>query len=125
MNNDETNEFSVVAANPEDFYRSPADVLDDPALTHEEKLRLLGEWEADITSRLGADSEGMAQSPMPADRGRAADDAALLKQVATSRRRANELKDWATGGTMLGRVWRRLVKGTSAAVAGQRGAASP
>ena len=61
MTADDTDDFDIVATNPAAYYTGPADVFDDPDLTREQKLRLLEEWEIDLTRQLESDGEGMAQ----------------------------------------------------------------
>ena len=108
MTAEDTNDFDIVATNPAAYYSGPAAVFDDPDLTRAEKLRLLEEWEIDLTRQLESDGEGMAQGLDQADEGRRANDAALLKQVANWRRRAMEEDIAAANSTVVGRMWRRL-----------------
>lgn len=111
MSPDDTDDFDVVATDPAAYYTGPADVFDDPELTREQKLRLLEEWEIDLTRRLESDAEGMAQGMEQADEGKRANDAALLKQVSNWRRRALEEDMAAAKSTAVGRMWRRIFKG--------------
>lgn len=111
-----TEDFDVVVMNPADFYKGPADVMNDEKLTRDQKLRLLEEWEIDLRRTLESDSEGMAQSGGPSleaeDEGSRANDAALLRQVSNWMRRAKgegdlgDIKD--APKTVIGRVWKRL-----------------
>lgn len=55
-----TSDFEVVAENPQIFYAAPSDVLRDPDLTSDDKLRLLDEWVSDLEALAVADGEGMA-----------------------------------------------------------------
>lgn len=108
---DHTDDFDIVATNPAAFYDGPAAVFADPELTREEKLRLLEEWEIDLSRQLESDGEGMAQGTDQADEGRRANDAALLRQVSNWRRRAIEEDMAAAPKSVIGRVWRRIFKG--------------
>ncbi len=108
---DDTDDFDIVATNPAAYYTGPADVFDDPELTREQKLRLLEEWEIDLTRQLESDAEGMAQGMDQADEGKRANDAALLKQVSNWRRRAMEEDIAAAKSTVMGRMWRRIFRG--------------
>ncbi|MFT3809689.1 MAG: hypothetical protein QM698_07205 [Micropepsaceae bacterium] len=114
MTTEDTNDFDIVATNPAAYYSGPAEVFEDPDLTRAQKLRLLEEWEIDLTRQLESDGEGMAQGLDQADEGRRANDAALLKQVANWRRRALEEDVQAANSTVVGRIWRRIFKGDKA-----------
>jgi len=108
MTDETTDDFDVVAMNPAAFYATPEEVYNDPGLAHAQKLRLLEEWEIDLSRQLESDGEGMAQGTDQHDEGRRANDAALLKQAASYRRKMAEEKDQAEKTTAIGRVWRRL-----------------
>lgn len=110
MTADDTDDFDIVATNPAAYYTGPADVFEDPDLTRAQKLRLLEEWEIDLTRQLESDGEGMAQGTEQADEGKRANDAALLKQVSNWRRRALE-EDNGAKKSAIGRVWHRIFKG--------------
>ncbi len=111
MKPEQTDDFDIVATNPACYYKGPAEVFDDPELTREQKLRLLEEWEIDLSRQLESDGEGMAQGTDQADEGKRANDAALLRQVANWRRRAIEEDMISAGSTVVGRIWRRIFKG--------------
>jgi hypothetical protein len=116
----ETSDFDTVAMNPAAIYEGPSDVLADPDLTREQKLRLLEEWEIDLKRTLESDAEGMAQGPDTgaSDESRSADDSALLRQVANWLRRARGEDDGEpfpeASGTVIGRLWKRLFGSSSA-----------
>ncbi len=110
MTADDTDDFDIVATNPAAYYTGPADVFDDPDLTREQKLRLLEEWEIDLTRQLESDGEGMAQGTDQKDEGKRANDAALLKQVSNWRRRAIEEDMASAKTTAIGRVWHRIFR---------------
>lgn len=113
MAEDSTSDFDTVCLNPAAYYGAPADVYNDAELTRAEKLRLLEEWETDLSRQLESDGEGMAQGQEDAqkDESRRANDAAMLKQAANYRRMLGEEQDKAGRSTALGRVWRRLFSG--------------
>lgn len=112
MANEETDDFDVVVMNPAAFYKGPDEVMADAELTHDQKLRLLEEWELDLKRTLESDGEGMAQMATTGTRDNHDADSALLRNVTNWRRRATEegdLKDYPSAPkTKLGRVWRRL-----------------
>ena len=108
MTSEDTDDFDIVATNPAAYYSGPAEVFEDSGLTRAQKLRLLEEWEIDLTRQLESDGEGMAQGLDQADEGRRANDAALLKQVSNWRRRAMEEDATAAKSTVVGRMWRRI-----------------
>ncbi len=60
---------------PETFFDHPGDIEKELGLTRGQKLATLKRWEADVTQRLKATTEGM-----PAN-GTSADDSALLKEI--------------------------------------------
>jgi hypothetical protein len=108
MTETDTEDFDVVATNPAAFYAGPDEVYADIDLTCAQKLRLLEEWEQDLTRQLESDGEGMAQGiDQPVD-GSRENDGALLKKVAGYRRKLTDEKVDTDKPTMVGRVWRRL-----------------
>lgn len=116
---DQTEDFDVVATNPAAYYEGPAEVLADAELTREQKLRILEEWEIDLKRTLESDSEGMAQGPDVQDEAHErSDDAALLRNVSNYLRRArgedaDDKQDYVDApSTMIGRIWRRITKGS-------------
>lgn len=60
---------------PETVFDRPADIEKEVGLTRGQKLATLRRWEADVTQRLEATSEGMPPN------GTSAADAALLKEI--------------------------------------------
>lgn len=110
MTAEDTDNFDIVATNPAAYYAGPAEVFEDPDLTREQKLRLLEEWEIDLTRQLQSDGEGMAQGIDQKDEGKRANDAALLRQVTNWRRRAVEEDVASAKSTAIGRVWHRIFR---------------
>ena len=48
--------------NPRETYKTPANILTDETLNHEQKVKLLESWKNDVDSRLSAQAEGMGQA---------------------------------------------------------------
>ena len=60
---------------PEAVFARPADIEKHVGLTRGQKLATLKRWEADVTQRLGATTEGMPSNDTTSD------DSALLKEI--------------------------------------------
>tara|TARA_R110002110_G_scaffold59209_25_gene167786 strand:- start:500 stop:772 length:273 start_codon:yes stop_codon:yes gene_type:complete len=58
----DNNHQNTSAGGAPSAYDSPADILNDSALTDTEKRKLLEDWKMDLDSRLYAESEGMSSS---------------------------------------------------------------
>ncbi len=106
MNNDQTTEqFDVVMENPAIYYNHPSEIIDDPRLTTLERLRLLDEWNMDISQKLSADEEGMT----PADARDSANDAVILEQIAHTKTIIENREPVNEGiFAAIERVWHRL-----------------
>ncbi len=103
----DTDDFDVVADNPDDYYESPSAVLSDADLTCEEKERLLEEWARDLEQIAVADNEGMA--PVDDDKRERASE--QLRQATTALRvlKGEEPGEVPSARTsVIGRIWRRL-----------------
>jgi hypothetical protein len=59
-----TNETKLARAllDPQDVYKTPNDVLNDPDLTESQKIEVLRRWEYDASELSVAEEEGMAQA---------------------------------------------------------------
>ena len=100
-----TTDFDFVLQNPAKFYRCPAEIAEDPQLSHEERLKLLEEWHTDISHKLTADDEGMTP-PHARD---SANDAVLLEEIAAVRENlGDELPEQGGVIAALARLWHRL-----------------
>lgn len=112
-NDNDTDDFDIVTANPAAYYAGPADVFNDPQLTKDQKQRLLEEWETDLKQRLTSDSEGMAPEQGQLDGEHKADkDAATLRQATNYLRqvRGDDKGEPfpAAQKAVLGRIWHKI-----------------
>jgi hypothetical protein len=59
-----THETKLAGAllDPQDFYKTPNDVLSDPDLTEPQKIEVLRRWEYDASEVSVAEEEGMAHT---------------------------------------------------------------
>jgi hypothetical protein len=106
MNDDQTTEhFDIVMENPAIYYHHPAEIVTDPRLTKAERLKLLDEWNIDISQKLSADEEGMT----PARARDSADDAVIMEDIAHAKA-AVENAEEANEGILaaIQRLWHRL-----------------
>lgn len=104
MPTDTTADFDFVLQNPANYYRWPDEILHDPQLADDERVKLLEEWQMDINNKLTADEEGM----IPAHAHDSAKDAVLLEQIAAARDQI-DLEQPKTGVfAALNRLWHRL-----------------
>jgi hypothetical protein len=67
-------DFAAVLLDPAAAYSTPQHVVDDPALSRDQKIEVLRRWEYDVAEQRVAEEEGM-----PA--GRAGDEGDLLRQI--------------------------------------------
>ena len=100
-----TSDFDFVLQNPANYYRRPAEIAQDPQLSHEERLKLVEEWHTDISHKLTADEEGMTP-PHARD---SANDAVLLEEISATRENLGD-EEPEQGGVIaaLARLWHRL-----------------
>lgn len=104
-----TEDFDTVIQDPAKFYRNPAAVADDPQLSSAERIRLLDEWQMDISNKLAADDEGMT----PSHSRDSAKDAVLIEEIAMARDRVgpSNADDAARSDsvmTKISRFWNRI-----------------
>ena len=100
-----TEDFDMVSQNPADYYRNPLEIVEDPQLTDDERLRLLEEWHTDISNKLTADEEGMT----PLHARDSARDANFLADIAQAREKIEADAQQPTGiRGALARLWHRL-----------------
>ena len=52
-------DIDKVVQSPADYFSSPAEVATEPALTLEQKIRVLESWEVDVNRLLTSDAENM------------------------------------------------------------------
>lgn len=52
-------DIEKVVQDPEGYFSSPAEVTTEPALTLEQKIRVLESWEVDVNRLLTSESENM------------------------------------------------------------------
>ena len=109
----DTDDFDIVTANPAAYYAGPADVFNDPELTKAQKQRLLEEWEEDLKRMLSSDSEGMAPAKSQLDGDHKADqDAATLRQATNYLRQVRGEEKGepfpAAPKAVLGRIWHKI-----------------
>ena len=108
----DTDDFDIVTANPAAYYAGPADVFNDPELTKAQKQRLLEEWEEDLKRMLSSDSEGMAPAGGQLDEHKSDKDAATLRQATNYLRlvRGDEEGEPfpVAPKKVLGRIWHRI-----------------
>jgi hypothetical protein len=100
-----TDDFDIVMENPAIYYSHPAEIVADPRLTDPERIRLLDEWNMDISNKLSADEEGM----IPSHASNSADDAVIMEEIATARAKVEEIKPKPEGViAAIQRIWQRL-----------------
>ncbi len=106
MNGDQSTEhFDIVMENPANYYNHPSEIETDPRLTTAERLKLLEDWNTDISHKLSADDEGMT----PAHSSESADDAVIMEEIAHAKARV-ETANPETDSIMaaIKRIWHRL-----------------
>ena len=99
-----TSDFDFVMQDPASYYRRPSEILEDPQLSRDERLKLLEEWQMDISLKLTADEEGMTP-PHPRD---SAKDAVLLEEIAAANETLSQEPEQSGMMAALTRLWHRL-----------------
>jgi hypothetical protein len=100
-----TEDFNIVMENPAVYYRHPAEIVTDPRLNSQERIRLLDEWNMDISNKLSADEEGM----IPAHAIDSADDAVIMEDIAAAKSKIDDSNASRDGIVdAIKRIWHRL-----------------
>jgi len=97
--------FDAVVVDPAAYFETPQAIVDDATLTRDEKLRLLDEWELDISERSTAADEGM----VPDDSTRLDHDARTAVAIKSAHASVVEGPDVETPSLPM-RLWKRLSK---------------